>query len=772
MATTTSIETRCNARPTRLAFILPTADRVQLMNVIMRATTLWGGVFNPIVILDDTGRRVVGRHYELAPPNPYLGLKADLLRSFDPDLLISYGDKPLPAELSVWSHRNFPASALDWDPMGRNEVRSYFVDIKPILDDLWDKEFRNVATPRIKLRFMQKAEAEKSLLRAARSGVYPTDEHYEFLRKNFGAEGVIDNADLRASHWPSEFQSPLGLTAAFCNASRLRQSHAFFVLDPEDPFDVVDYWNLRAAGMILFALTMQDYRDYRVSIEDFCAAAYYPNSPGNFDFLTIIKGGSITDAQVEEVRRWITEENLTRSRVGIMGWVPEYHRANYGSSDEFEIEPLRCFESNAQGILIDGVGRIDGPKPSFLSQRDHFAHWSMDLEIHSFRDPNACYRLPWLNSGCDALVSRHIGFHSQMKAGRVSSKGIVTRHNGDSSQVRIGPITAVQVVRSFLEGVGVKYLETSPPGLALVRIIEMLGTLHSCEIFQNTAIRQTLDEMGTGDPRSVKHVKCAVMKTLKDFKMYGRPATQLEKGHHASYLLRLAIDSKLFKVGLKFQCSACHRQNWYATTEFDEEYNCKSCFSREKTPHIHEHEWYFSSDGLFRSSNKLDGNITILLTLAFFQEIGHLGNMQYAPSFTYALKDEQREMDFAIIASETMRPGVDMIFGEAKSGAELDAAERAKLKLFGLQTKAYICFSTLEPDFAEADKEFFKDLYTSGVKIILLPRFLLEMDRFELSRFKLDNNPGRSDTEADWLMRLTVIRTLGEEFARANYLWL
>lgn len=763
---TTSIEARCNARPTRLAFILPTADRERLISVITRATTLWGGGYNPIVILDDTGRRVVGRQFELGPPSPYLTLKADLLKAFDPDLLISYGDTPLPAELSVWSHRNFPAAALDCDPVGRNKVRSYFVDIKPILDDLWDKEFRNVATPRFKLRYIEKAEAEASLLRAARSGIYPTDDHYEFLKRNFGAEAITDNAEFRAKHWPSEFQFPLGLTAAHCIASRQRQSHAFFVLDPDDPFDVVDYWNLRASGMILFPLSIHDYKEYRIPIEDFCAAAYYPNNLRDSDFLTVIKGASITNTQIEEVRRWITEEDLTRSRIVIREWVPEYH------SDDLQIEPLRCFESNAQGILIDGVGRIDGPKPSFLGQRDYFAHWSMDLEIHSFRDPKACYRLPWLNSGCDALVSRHIGFCSQMDAARVSRNGIVTRHDADSSHVRLGPITATQVVSSFLEGVGVKYLETSPPGLALVRIIEMMETLHSCEIFQNTAIRETLDVMGTGEPRSVKHVNFAVMKTLKDFKMYGRPATQIEKGQHAGYLLRCAIDSKVFQVGLKFQCSACHRQNWYATTEFAEEYNCKSCFSREKTPHIHEHEWYLSSDGLFRSSNKLDGNITILLTLAFFQEIGHIGDMQYAPSFTYSLNNEQREMDFAIMLSGMMRSGVDMIFGEAKSGAQLDVAERAKLKLFGLQTKAYICFSTLEPDFADVDKEFFRDLYTSGVRIILLSKSLLEMDRFELSRLRLENNRGRSDTDADWLMKLTVIRTLGEEFARANYLWL
>jgi hypothetical protein len=38
-------------------------------------------------------------------------------------------------------------------------------------------------------------------------------------------------------------------------------------------------------------------------------------------------------------------------------------------------------------------------------------------------------------------------------------------------------------------------------------------------------------------------------------------------------------------------------------------------FAAEDTPHIHEHEWYLSSDGLFRSGNKLDGDVTVLLAM-------------------------------------------------------------------------------------------------------------------------------------------------------------
>jgi hypothetical protein len=133
MATTT-IEARCNARPTRLAFIVAKPDHDQLNAIFSRASTLWGGILNPIVIIDDSTRTTSGVHYTMLPPDPYLKLQADLLRAFDPDLLINYSNDPLPVEFEPWKHRTFPASALDWGPMNGG-VQSYFVDIIPLLQD-------------------------------------------------------------------------------------------------------------------------------------------------------------------------------------------------------------------------------------------------------------------------------------------------------------------------------------------------------------------------------------------------------------------------------------------------------------------------------------------------------------------------------------------------------------------------------------------------------------------------------------------------------------
>ena len=769
MATTT-IEARCNARPTRLAFILPNPNRDLLLSVIARATSLWGGIFNPIVILDDSTRKTSGVHYTMLPPDPYMQIQADMLRAFDPDLLISYSNGPLPQELKPWQHRTFPADRLDWRP-GNGELMSYFVDVFPILDELWDKEFKGIANPRFKIKFVDKAESKESLFLAARFGFYSGDDYYEFLRKNFNAETLVYDAGFRSSRWPGDFQSLLGLTASHCRPTRQRvHSHAYFLLNPTDPFDVVDYWNLRASGTYLFPLTLQDYQECESAIRDFGAAAAYPINELITNRAVTIKAPSVTDEEQKAVTTWIGATGLVKE-LSMMGWVPHYRTGGYGVVSELNIAPIRGFESSAIGVLVEGHGKIEGPKPAFLTRENVFAHWSMDISCSTFLSPNTCYKLPWLNSGCDALVSRKIGWSMDMDASRVSQEGIVTRHDGDSGDVRIAPITAIDAVRAFLEGKEIEYMGTSSPGLALTRIIEMLDGFYKCEVFRNPAIRDLLEELATGKHHLGKEIRGAVKKSLKDYKIYGQPASRKQISERAENLISRAIEANVFRVGLEFQCSRCKRYHWYAVTEFNDGYNCKSCFSREVTPRLDTTKWYYASDGLFRSANKLDGNITTLLALAFFNEVlDH--DLKYAPSFDYKLNGEQHEIDFGILGSRMLRPHVEMIFGESKSGTALKGEEREKLKTLGEKTGSYLCFCTLADDFSDTDKEFFRELYDAGIKVIMLTRLFLEMESFEVLEFRTKNNPGRSDTVPDWLMRLTIIRTLGDAFVREHNIWL
>jgi hypothetical protein len=396
----------------------------------------------------------------------------------------------------------------------------------------------------------------------------------------------------------------------------------------------------------------------------------------------------------------------------------------------------------------------------------------MDLSFFSVGDPDACYRLPWLNAGCDDLVQRAIGGGFDLDGAHISRTGIVTQHAGISGAVRMSAITVGSAVAAFLHGKDIEYIKTSTPGLTLERIIEMFKGLRDCDLFKNAAIRELLDELAFGASRLASEVRGAVHRSLKGLLYHGRPATKEQITQKVDAILDQATEAKVFRIGLVFQCSRCRRHNWYAVTEFDDGFHCKSCFSRESTPRLDATKWSYTSDGFFRSSNKLDGNITILLALSFFNVVFDY-RLQFAPSFDYKIDGEPHEMDFAIMTSEVILNGeVEMIFGESKSGTALKEEERTKLKSFGEKTGSFICFCTMAEDFDDTDKAFFRDLVDANVKIIMLTRLFLEMDYFGLLKYRTENyHSGRSRTQTDWLMRITILRTLGKDFAHKHGIW-
>ncbi|WP_058187312.1 hypothetical protein [Terracidiphilus gabretensis] len=75
----------------------------------------------------------------------------------------------------------------------------------PILDELWDREFKGNQSPRIKLRFLEEAVSEASLFLAAHYGMYLNNDTYQSLTKTFAAESITYNAEFNGSLKPVHF---------------------------------------------------------------------------------------------------------------------------------------------------------------------------------------------------------------------------------------------------------------------------------------------------------------------------------------------------------------------------------------------------------------------------------------------------------------------------------------------------------------------------------------------------------------------------------------
>jgi hypothetical protein len=746
----------CNIRPARIAFVINKAEPAILEDVFRVNTVLWGGLLNPVIVLDDSTRKKTGRQYQY-DATPYAEEVRLLLREFDPDLLINFDGSILPASFNVFKERTFTKDALHWNPWGRGEV-PFFLEVWPFLRNYWRSEVRFSKEPPHQFAYMEPSGPLKTYLTAVFGAFADDDEGKKVLIEHFGAKLVTYDAEFRKAP-RHELIFPIGATQFDLRipSPKPRSSDIFFLLDPTQMHDVVDYWNLRAAGFRTFCLPVDCYEDYAERAKAFSHWAMDPSVPKPFRGPTIVKARSVEDAVSIQVAQWFSslDSELAPS---VMGWVPRFGERHERVEPDIEIRAASARDVSQQVMMSDTSGELQFPPPCELSESDQSQHWAIDLTAFGANE-DTTFRLPWLKPSCDKVAEYSFGHSFGPAAARVSKHGIVAmaRGNHDRTLVREPKVTSVWT--AYLKECGFAYLKTSSAGLALDRIIEQLGGIHRCEIFQNAGVRQLVDVLSNGSPKSAHFVRQSIYKAI--------PAKE-DQATKGRGILKNLISLQLLRQGFELQCEKCQRCDWYHLSEFAEQFKCKKCFHLQLVPLLDRQTWSYVSNGLFRLDGKMSGCVTTILALIFFRFCLGFGT-RIVSSFDYIGRDGAGERDFAILSSDTFQEDVDVIIGECKTTLDLKDKERRDIKDLGLATGAYIAFAIDAADFSDDDKAYFRELVEAGIKPILLVRKHLEMSYLEAGEYRHKAVAVRSDANA--LHRLTVVDTLGSQFAKKHHIW-
>lgn len=752
-----------NTRPIRLAFLVEQPDPSVLQEVFQLNTLLWGGLLNPVLVLDGSSRQQIGSHYQFIKTT-YEEEILGTLKEFDPDILINFSDVTLPAYLHPFSGRIYKRDALRWNPWGQEEI-SFFLEVWPFLNRYWRKEFRFLQNPPHKYGYIELSDAGafKPYL-AARFGSYPEGNDGNLVLANhFGGKPVSYDQSFRKLFNSDEWIFPMRITTLELDipSPNRSDSHLFFLFDPTNMFDVVDYWNLRAAGFYVFPLPVDDYEDFASSAKAFADHAVYHLHGVATRGPEVVKSRSLEDLQLNESGDWLRSLGLDATDLSLRGWVPRFLGSGHSASSEVWIRPAVSKENNEIINLDDSYGTVRGPIPECEMVGPAFSqHWATELQASDSGSEERTFRIPWLHPECDSLANWRVGRGHGPASSRVSKQGIVTIRSGDREHIRIEEPKVTEVLRAFLKDAGYTYSGTSSPGLALERIVEQFGGLLACSVIQNSAVREIIEELANGPPMHAQDVRSRIHKSLllpKD-----------ERDKKIAAVLETLVSKKVLRQGLWLQCEKCQRHDWYHLSELGEEFKCKRCFNVQLVPMLEKSPWYYVSDGIFRLEGKVAGCFTGILSLIFLR-LFLSPTMKYVSSFEYKDAAGSAERDYAVLTCEFMADDVDVIIGECKTSKELKPKEKNDSKLLGRSTGAYLAFSTLSRDFSDADKQFFTELIDGGQKLILLTAKHLGMSTAEISQYHIRNRVMCRDVEL--LSRLTTIDLLGKPFADKHHIW-
>jgi hypothetical protein len=761
-----------NVRPARIAFLMGKPDHEVLQEIISVNSLLWGGLLNPIVILDGSGCPA-----EQFPAYGYDEGILRLLREFDPDLLIDFSGAEMPSLLKPFEHRTFHKSSLRWDPWGRGEI-SFFLEVWPFMSRYWREVHQFLKKPTLEFSYVDPSTVgDLKTYLGARFGRYPNDEGYTALASSFQATPFTYDKDFRTNFRLRQKTFPIQLTTFGLDipSPGFLHSHMYFLMDPTNVFDIVDYWNLRATGSRVFTLPVPHYRDYEKSIVAFGEEGIYPINPAVMNHVTVVKARSVTEELLFEVGSWIA--GLGVKDISCQRWVPHFGERGYRVAPEMLVRPASAEDANQTVLTTNGYGSLDVPSPEceFRGPADS-QHWAVDIKVFGSGDEEHMWRLPWLNPKCDEYINFRFGHGHGLELARVSKQGIAAIRRGERDTLHLREPEVKAVLKTFLKSHGFNYQQTSSPGLALERILEQMGGIFGCRAFQNPGVREVIERLSTGAPMHVETVRRTILRNT--------PMSRKEQIKKSQALLDGLIQKRVFRQGLELQCERCQRYSWYGLHEFGEEYKCKRCFHTQPVGMLGENPWQYVSDGLFTLPGKMAGCLSAATALVclrnFLRE-----DFKVVPSFEYNDGAVDSERDFALFTSGFLEDDVDVIFGECKTVEglavvpanlaattlpDLRQKEKDDTRELGKRTGAYLAFCTLAPDFSGPDKDFFKELVKDKQKVIILTKKHLEMDYIAASHYTREGGAFMRDPEQ--LSKLTLIDCLGAEFAKSQHIWL
>jgi hypothetical protein len=287
-------------RPLRLAFIVSPGDIAAIFDAIRINSYLWGGQYNPIIPLF----RKLPRWVRSSRPATAAHLFAAYLDLYDPDFVIRLGATKNEV-VDLGNLKEVSAGEL-LKPLEKYETPNYGIGIFEILEYLLREEFRFVRHDSLQIRI---PDVGNDLFLASVFGTFPDKFPYEVashLKCSLSYREEPCNLDNYTAFYGGSNLFPRRISHHGLKSRRSswRWGEYVFLLDVEDPNDILLYWNYRALGWNVLAVPIQVATNESLlkHVAEFIEENYWPlrGNPSIYNHTTILGSPNVDPKQLKD----------------------------------------------------------------------------------------------------------------------------------------------------------------------------------------------------------------------------------------------------------------------------------------------------------------------------------------------------------------------------------------------------------------------------------------------------------------------------------------
>lgn len=727
------IYARLKLRPTRIGFLVHPSDKKSLMNIFQINTSLWGGVFNPIIPVFSRPPECWARDHKTSRS---YSVSKGYLRYFEPDVFVEaesgLAEKvELPPEFREKFHHKIVALKNFWDNKERGvSGPSLGLSISDILRESYDTERKFILREDHRDHFQTYKGSEYSLAAAAIFGTFLEEGSSKQFRRDYEYVFQPTEVDDFSLAWHQrvfeQYASEIslavyGLDPSYYGAKR----PTFFLFDPNSTHDLIDYWNLRAQALgHVHPVPLEFWQDRKDELVKFAERYYRPTNkdrPGGGSILELARSVSsedIVQSLQNDASRWKT------GLFSIKNWrdrVWEGHSNNRSSAGVDVSRPYAAEKSIIMKEDGDQYFRFEILEPEFA-----------DLSLHEFNN----YR--WINV---LIISDHHHYDgiattlpfnviknlpwriSLLNRTIVNSEGwcLPIQYSNNNKTIEKNP--ALNHFTAFFKEAGYTTkqsesgriaqqmflsLSNDAPGLPAVGIFASAERL---KFFNKYAMGQRV-RSNSGEVKEENFPTRSI--SLEDLenhvRQYGRGSVTRKS------LSSRLIAYNVLRLGIEVKCPHCFSNNWFDLDTIRYSLTCELCRQDFRFPQDEidkrSGNWKYRLIGPFATPDYARGSYSALLTARLLSEVGGIDDqLTFCLGIELSSPESNHEADLVCWFRERGKHNVlndpKLIFAECKSFASeaLKPIDFSRMASLGKQfPDAAVVFSVLKDSFSDNEK--------------------------------------------------------------------
>jgi len=722
--------------PVKFCVFIKPNSKSSLLESIKCMFSVWCGVYAPILPFYNRFSKKFKNRY-------FLGLDKDdfyknIISNFDPDVII-YEDGIDQEELIKYSENRSLITLSKFIEGLRVGIPKYSICIDTIIDGLIESDFKYSRTDNLK--FVIPKINKSDLLLNAWQGAFLDNINKHYVQTYLLEKPFVEETKFNYNNFNS-FLDGNNVSIRVANIFKtnltynrhIQKDITLYFVNPSNELDIIDYWNLRALGWELFPIPVnkKDNESYETKIIEILK--HRDQRKKHFNTIDVLISKDYQDKPILDCLNLIIKREKLKVSVRHQNWFPRFwEESNEILNADFVFSPKVYFDSKYQDLESEEGDYVSFELPSlpFETNKSNDILYKSYISL-SYWDDEGKYAEVISGISTEDWV-KIVKSHSFRGDWKVSNHGIVKYISYNKSRASFYLPKAFKFFTKYFARKRISINETASGKLGY-EVLKNIGGLHGANLFSTQNAIKIIELFEGGNIVSIEELTGKI----KKFKPYPEIKDSKE-------VIDLLLNKQIIEFGIRIQCTICQQRSFYLPSEMEDELKCSVCrnnFELPKSDPRNSLKYVFRGIGPFSRNNKVDGLLSVFLTLRLFKLDVADGLERLSFIFDFDAKKEEKsfEVDLAIIAKSYKNGHVPQSFiCECKTFKSIGEKDYLRLRFFGEQMPdTILVVATLKNEFSDEEKILLKKLvddfrtghYSTNPVLLLTGNELIPNERY------------------------------------------